>query len=74
MANHYIKKDGAWKVLNDSQFEEEFGYAPTTPRTGETSFGGRYEHHTWNQGDVANDNDGEGSGGDKNTGIWRQDD
>ena len=53
MANHYIKKDGAWKVLKDSQFEEEFGYGPTTPRTGDTSFGGRYEHRTFNTGAVS---------------------
>tara|TARA_B100001778_G_C18263771_1_gene483411 strand:- start:51 stop:305 length:255 start_codon:yes stop_codon:yes gene_type:complete len=53
MADHYIKKDGAWKKLNDSEFEAEFGYTPTTPRTGEYTFGGRYEHNTFNTGSVS---------------------
>ena len=48
MADHYIIKDGVWKKLNDTEFETEFGYKPTTPRKGETSFGGRYEHLTFN--------------------------
>jgi len=48
MANHWIKKDGVWKKLNDTQFETEFGYVPTTPRPSERLFGGRYEHLTFN--------------------------
>ena len=48
MADHWIIKDGAWKKLNDSQFDAEFGHTPTTPKAGETSFGGRYEHLTFN--------------------------
>tara|TARA_B100000131_G_scaffold275626_1_gene278368 strand:+ start:282 stop:539 length:258 start_codon:yes stop_codon:yes gene_type:complete len=52
MADHWIKKDGAWKKLNDTEFQAEFGYLPTTPRQGETSFGGRYEHASYISGSI----------------------
>tara|TARA_Y100001963_G_C6516808_1_gene324728 strand:+ start:200 stop:439 length:240 start_codon:yes stop_codon:yes gene_type:complete len=53
MADHYIVKDGVWKKINDSQFEEEFGYTPTTPRPTEKLFNGRYEASTFNTGSVS---------------------
>ena len=52
MADHYIIKDGVWRKLNDTEFETEFGYKPTTPRKGETSFGGRYEHRSYISGSI----------------------
>tara|TARA_Y100001938_G_C7899268_1_gene333787 strand:+ start:312 stop:551 length:240 start_codon:yes stop_codon:yes gene_type:complete len=48
MADHYIVKDGAWMKLNDTEFETEFGYVPTTPRPTEKLFNGRYENCTAN--------------------------
>ena len=48
MANHYIVKDGVWRKLNDTEFEAEFGYTPTVPRSTEKLFNGRYEDNTFN--------------------------
>ena len=51
--NNIVVIDGAWERLTDAEFEVKFGYKPTHPRTGELSFGGRYERTTFNTGSVS---------------------
>tara|TARA_Y100001963_G_C6473629_1_gene305628 strand:- start:163 stop:432 length:270 start_codon:yes stop_codon:yes gene_type:complete len=49
--------DGVRQAMSSSQFETHFGHKPTRP-TGEShfssgsnyTFGGRYEHSTWDSG------------------------
>ena len=69
---YFSKNTYLWKKLNDTQFETEFGYVPTTPRPSERLFGGRYEHNTFNAGNVTGV-EAENRANDKNTGNWTDD-
>ena len=53
MAEHIVIIDGIKQKLSDAQFKAKFGYTPTTPRAGEKTYGGRYEHASWISGSRA---------------------
>jgi hypothetical protein len=50
--NNIVVIDGVWQKLTDAQFEAHYGYAVTTPRAGEKTYGGRYEHASWDSGSI----------------------
>ena len=39
--------NGVYRTFTAAEYETEFGYKPTSPRTGERMFGGRYENRTF---------------------------
>tara|TARA_Y100000361_G_C11078808_1_gene299881 strand:- start:638 stop:877 length:240 start_codon:yes stop_codon:yes gene_type:complete len=67
--NNIVVIDGIFKKLTDAEFETEFGHSPTTPRDGERSFSGRYEHATFNTGSVSGAGFQVDDSAEKNTGI-----
>ena len=42
-----VMKEGVVHHYSSSQYETEFGHAPTKPDEGEALFGGRYTHTTF---------------------------
>tara|TARA_Y100001973_G_C4986970_1_gene227018 strand:- start:222 stop:464 length:243 start_codon:yes stop_codon:yes gene_type:complete len=50
--NNIVVIDGVFKKLTDDEFEAQFGYKPTTSRTGEKLFGGRYEASSFVSGSL----------------------
>ena len=53
MADHYIMSESCWYKLNDTEFEAKFGYKPTVPTGTDRTFGGRYEHSSFDSGSIA---------------------
>ena len=39
--------NGVYRTFTADEYETQFGYKPTSPRTGERLFGGRYEDRTF---------------------------
>ena len=68
---HWETISGSEAYVNSIYSGSRYEGMPVKKNDGGT-FGGRYEHHTWEEGDVANDNDGKGTT--RNTGQWEQND
>ena len=46
--------NGVYRTFTAAEYETEFGYKPTSPRTGERLFGGRYEDKSFAVESVTN--------------------
>ena len=46
--------NGVYRTFTAAEYETEFGYKPTSPRTGERLFGGRYENKAFAVESVTN--------------------